>query len=286
VTRTLRIDFNGAYHHIYFRGNRKYIIFQDDYDRKKFLELVKKSEKKYQNRVLAYCLMPNHVHLLVKSGKYHIGNFMRYLLTNYAQYYNKKYSTVGHLTQGRYKNVLIDKDSYYSTLINYIHFNPVRAGIVKTPDKYHWSSYNDYKKKYNSNLVLKNINRLKLTSKLPIMKKVSSNCFYGDKNFIENCLLKSKNDFREKKRKGSVNIKELEEYIMKKYKVNFSNLRKIRNYLILRVVIVILHDRVHLTFPEIGKIFRLNYRSISYHYNKEDCQFILDKFDKNWSFGV
>ncbi|PIP12833.1 MAG: hypothetical protein COX48_06085, partial [bacterium (Candidatus Stahlbacteria) CG23_combo_of_CG06-09_8_20_14_all_34_7] len=91
---------------------------------------------------------------------------------------------------------------------------------------------------------------------------------------------------REKKRKGSVNIKELEEYIMKKYKVNFSNLRKIRNYLILRVVIVILHDRVHLTFPEIGKIFRLNYRSISYHYNKEDCQFILDKFDKNWSFGV
>jgi len=124
----LRIQFEGALYHITCRGNERREIFRDEVDRNKFLEVLEYSLNTYH--VLLYCfvLMDNHYHLLVETPLGNLSEFMRHFNITYTSHYNRRHSRVGHLYQGRYKGILVEKDAYLSLLSRYIHLNPVRVG--------------------------------------------------------------------------------------------------------------------------------------------------------------
>lgn len=144
MPRQARLDIPGALHHIMVRGNNKAKIFRDDQDREKFLDRLGKTVEESQCAVYAWVLMDNHVHLLFRSGRKGISAVMRKVLTWYALYHNRRYRRTGHLFENRYKSILCEEDTYLLALIQYIHLNPVRAGIVKTItelDRYLWSGH-------------------------------------------------------------------------------------------------------------------------------------------------
>lgn len=136
------IHFEGALFHITARGNDKRNIFLNfPIDCRRYLQNLQKCQKKLPFILYAFVLMPNHLHLLIEVKKHSIDKIMQVLQTGYTMYFNIKYKHVGHLFQGRYKSFLIDKESYLLEVIRYIHLNPVRAGLVKNPSEYPWSSH-------------------------------------------------------------------------------------------------------------------------------------------------
>jgi len=141
MTRPLRIEFNGALYHITSRGNARQAIFLKGEDFADFLKILHSVVKRYNFLLHAYCLMNNHYHLLVETPEGNLSKGMRQLNGLYAQRFNQKHRRVGHLLQGRYKAILVDKENYLLELCRYIVLNPVRAGIVKDPKDYRWSSY-------------------------------------------------------------------------------------------------------------------------------------------------
>ncbi|MBI5050291.1 MAG: transposase, partial [Nitrospirae bacterium] len=144
MARQLRIEFNGAFYHITSRGNLRDKIFYDDKDRERFLEILKRTKERYGYLIHAYGLMDNHYHLLMETPKANISQIMQNINTSYTVYINKKYRRSGHLMQGRFKGIIVDKDEYLVTLSKYIHLNPVRAKIVQCPEDYRWTSYRAY----------------------------------------------------------------------------------------------------------------------------------------------
>ena len=144
MARKPRIEFPGAFYHVITRGNRKAAIFKDDRDRERFLQKLREYKERYGFIIYAYTLMYNHIHLLIETGKVPLSKIMQGFLQSYTQWYNGKYITVGHLFQGRYKSILCDKRIYLLNLIRYIHLNMVRAGLVKDPAEYKWSSHRIY----------------------------------------------------------------------------------------------------------------------------------------------
>ncbi len=136
------------------RGNNRQVIFYDEDDRQKYLEKLERAKKRSGCEVYGYCLMGNHVHLLIKESKEDIGNIMKRIGASYAMWYNLKYKRVGHVFQDRYKSECVEDDSYLLAVVRYIHHNPQKAGLVKKPEDYRWSSCNVYygKKEFPPNL--------------------------------------------------------------------------------------------------------------------------------------
>ncbi|MEA3489651.1 MAG: transposase [Candidatus Omnitrophota bacterium] len=141
MARPLRIEYAGAFYHITSRGNEKGNIFKVDRDKEKFLFYLESAYKRFNIKVHAYCLMTNHYHLIVETPLANLSKCMQFLNSSYTTYYNIKRERTGHLFQGRYKAILVDKDSYMEELSRYTHLNPVRAKMVKSPEEYKWSSY-------------------------------------------------------------------------------------------------------------------------------------------------
>ena len=141
MARPLRIEFPGAIYHITSRGNAHLPIFEDDYDRKQFLSTIKEVIKRYNWLCHAYCLMDNHYHLLMETVDGNLSLGMRHLNGVYTQRFNRRHHSVGHIFQGRFKAILVEQDSYLLELCRYVVLNPVRAGMVKHPGNYQWSSY-------------------------------------------------------------------------------------------------------------------------------------------------
>lgn len=144
MARPLRIEFENALYHITARGFEKKTIFLDVSDRKKFLYYLKENLKRYNVLLYAYVLMDNHYHLLIETLMPNLNRFMHDLNTSYSVYYNRRINRVGPLFQGRYKSLLVDKESYLLELSRYIHLNPVRSGYVTKAEKYPWGSYRTY----------------------------------------------------------------------------------------------------------------------------------------------
>jgi REP element-mobilizing transposase RayT len=140
MARPLRIEYPGALYHITSRGNDKNLIFLDDKDRDVFLDLLHSINTRYHFILHAYCLMDNHYHLLIETPEGNLSYGMRQLNGVYTQMFNKKYKRVGHIFQGRYKAVLVDKDNYLLEVARYIVLNPVRARLVDAPEKWRFSS--------------------------------------------------------------------------------------------------------------------------------------------------
>ena len=142
MVRPLRIEFPGAVYHITSRGNEKKPIFLDDEDRKGFLNLLHHDvTTRYHWICHAYCLMNNHYHILIETMEGNLSVGMRQLNGVYTQAFNRRYGRVGHLFQGRFKAVLIQKDSHLLEACRYVVLNPVRAGGVENPEQWKWSSY-------------------------------------------------------------------------------------------------------------------------------------------------
>jgi REP element-mobilizing transposase RayT len=144
MPRGARKKSNTGIYHVVLRGINKQRIFEDEQDYRKFLETIKTNKDKSGYTLFAYCLMSNHIHLLMKEGNEPIGNTFRRVGATFVYWYNWKYSRRGHLFQDRYKSEVVETDSYFLTVLRYIHQNPSKAGIVKEIDRYHWSSYQEY----------------------------------------------------------------------------------------------------------------------------------------------
>ncbi|MEJ5211239.1 MAG: transposase [Burkholderiales bacterium] len=141
MTRPLRLEFPGAVYHITARGDGREEIFLDDADRQRFLDLLAREVQQQRWRLYAYCLMGNHYHLLLETPEANLVAGMRRLNGVYTQAFNRRHGRVGHVLQGRYKSILVDRDSYLLELCRYVVLNPVRAGLVKRPEDWAWSSY-------------------------------------------------------------------------------------------------------------------------------------------------
>lgn len=132
-----------GFYHAMIRGVNRQTIFSDDYDRRFFLKELKTNIRKFQLEVHAFCLMDNHVHLLLKAEMNMLSRYMRTILTNYVTYYNKKQNRSGHLLENRFKSETVEDDKYYLVVLRYILQNPEKAFICST-DQYRWSSFHSY----------------------------------------------------------------------------------------------------------------------------------------------
>ena len=141
MARPLRLEFPGALYHVTSRGNARQKIYLDEEDRRLYLDLLGKEVTQQGWRCYAYCLMDNHYHLLIETPEPNLVAGMRRLNGVYTQVFNRRQRRVGHLFQGRYKAIVVDKDGYLRELCRYIVLNPVRAKAVKRPEQWPWSSY-------------------------------------------------------------------------------------------------------------------------------------------------
>ena len=141
MARPLRIQYPGAFYHVTSRGNERKAIYRNDKDRTKFLSYLESASERYDALIHAYCLMENHYHLLLETPRSNLSQILHHVNGAYTTYFNVKRDRCGHLFQGRYKAILVEKDAYCQELSRYIHLNPVRAGIAKSPSEYTWSSF-------------------------------------------------------------------------------------------------------------------------------------------------
>ncbi len=165
MARKPRIEFEGALYHVIKRGNQRQNIFKDKEDKKRYLTLLSRYKDRYNFSLYAYVLMNNHIHLLLETCETPLSKILQGINQSYTIYFNKKYNTVGHLFQGRYKAILCDRNEYLLTLLKYIHLNPVRAGIVINPDDYRWSSHIFYTKENKESDLINTLYVLRMFSK-------------------------------------------------------------------------------------------------------------------------
>ena len=141
MARSLRLEFPGAIYHVTSRDNARSAIFIDDEDRRLFLSCLSEVVTRFHWRCHAYCLMDNHYHLLIETPEANLSLGMRQLNGVYTQRFNRRHGRVGHMFQGRFKAIVVDRDSYLLELCRYVVLNPIRAGMVADVAHYAWSSY-------------------------------------------------------------------------------------------------------------------------------------------------
>ncbi|MDD2679787.1 MAG: transposase [Candidatus Omnitrophica bacterium] len=143
MPRTARVTVENGCYHIITRGNQKQFVFLEPYDYEKYISMLTRYKKKYKFKLYSFCLMPNHVHLIIEVSNANLLNkIMGSLNLSYTLYFNLKYHKVGHLWQDRFKSKIIEKSAYLIGCINYIEANPVRASLTSQMKEYRWSSYN------------------------------------------------------------------------------------------------------------------------------------------------
>ncbi len=141
MARPLRLEFPGAVYHVTSRGNARQDIVVDEHDRSQFLSLLAHVVDRYGWLCHAYCLMDNHYHLLIETPQPNLSLGMRQLNGRYTQAYNRRHERVGHLFQGRFMAILVEKEAHLLELCRYVVLNPVRAKLVSHPRQWAWSSY-------------------------------------------------------------------------------------------------------------------------------------------------
>lgn len=131
-------------YHIIMRGINRQVIFEDSGEYSRFLHTLQKYKEQCGYEIFAYCLMPNHIHLLMRVGLEPLEQVMRRICGSYVYWYNAKHERIGNLFQDRFKSEAIENDSYFLTVLRYIHQNPIKAGLASRVEEYPWSSINEY----------------------------------------------------------------------------------------------------------------------------------------------
>lgn len=195
-------------YHIMLRGNERKDIFIDEEDKGKFIKIVFKKKVDEAFKLYAYCIMNNHLHLVIKEQKEPISRIIKKIATSYAYYFNNKYKRVGHLFQDRYKSETIEDEPYLLSVIRYIHNNPEKAGIDKK-EKYKWSSYNNYIRILTNKVEAPEIIEILEIFSLNTKKALKEFIDYGDKHEEKNFLeMKKITEFE-------INEENVKEYINK-----------------------------------------------------------------------
>lgn len=134
----------GAIYHILNRGNGRQEVFHKEYDYKAFIDLMAKSKKLCPIKIFAYCLMPNHFHMVLMPSKAEdLSRYMHWLMSSHVRRYHRHYGSSGHIWQGRYKSFIIQEDEHLLMVLKYVEANPIRAGLVKSSKEWLWSSHKD-----------------------------------------------------------------------------------------------------------------------------------------------
>ncbi|MDO7786205.1 transposase [Desulforamulus aquiferis] len=201
MARKAREKSTTGIYHIMLRGIDKRDIFLDDEDREKFLDYLAKAKEKATCLIYGYCLMDNHVHLLIEEGHEHIGESIKRVAVGYVYWHNEKYSRTGHLFQNRYKSEVVEDDTYFITVLRYIHQNPIKAGLVQDISHYKWSSYIHYIE----------------GSEDLINLDIAMNFFISQDKFIEFMRTPSSEQCLEENIKVRYSDKQLKEIILKLY---------------------------------------------------------------------
>ncbi len=141
MARPLRLELAGGLYHITSRGDRRDDIYDNDEDRESWLDVFGNTCKRFNWRCHAYCLMDNHYHIVLETAEANLSKGMRQLNGVYTQYYNRKYGRAGHVFQGRYKGILVEREEYLLELARYVVLNPIRAQMIKSIETWNWSSY-------------------------------------------------------------------------------------------------------------------------------------------------
>ena len=297
MARPLRIQYPGAVYHITCRGNDRKNIFRDNLDRKKMLGILVHSLMVYKVKLFSYILMDNHFHLLVETPLGNLSEFMRQFNITYTGYYNRRHKHIGHLYQGRYKSILVDKEAYLAVLSRYIHLNPVKVkGTLKLPIEerikklkgYQWSSlhgyininkrlsYIDYgmvlgeyggdtemaRKKY------KDLLYIELSKDVDIKDKIIGQSIIGRAEFIEGVREKfiDKDNIREIPAVKEIHRYRSEEEIISAIKKEtgkgLNELRQDKG-IYRQITMDLLYRHGGMKGEEIGKIFGVGYTSVS-----------------------
>ena len=132
MSRPLRLEFEGALYHVTSRGDRREPIFDDDADRRAWLDVFERSLERFEATAFAYCLMDNHYHFVVQTRQPNLSRLLRQINGVYTQYYNHRHAKVGHLFRGRFKGIVVDEEAYFLEVCRYVDLNPVRANIAKS----------------------------------------------------------------------------------------------------------------------------------------------------------
>lgn len=186
MPRQARKKSGSGVYHIMLRGINKQVIFEDEEDNIKFLETLKNYKAISGYRVFAYCLMSNHIHLLLKVEKEDLDLIVKRIAGSYVYWYNWKYKRRGHLFQDRFKSEPIEDDAYFLTVLRYVHQNPIKAGLCKSVEDYKFSSYTEY------------INDASLVDTEFCYNIISKDNFinYNKEICIDTCLDVEENEFR------------------------------------------------------------------------------------------
>ncbi len=144
MTRPLRIDYPGAWHHVLNRGRHKEAIFRDENDYRIFMRVLEQASRLCNIEIHAYSLLPNHYHLLIHTPQANLSKGMKHLNGVYTQKYNKRHNVDGSIFRGRYKSILVDEDAYLLELVRYIHRNAYKAGLDNKIGQYRWDSHKQY----------------------------------------------------------------------------------------------------------------------------------------------
>ena len=208
MARGARVKSRSGIYHIMLRGANRQEIFHDDEDCKRFLDIILRFKLKSKMGIYAWCLMSNHVHLLLKEGNEDLSITMKRIGVSFVWYYNEKYRTTGHLFQGRFKSENVETNRYLFTVIRYIHQNPVKAGMINQVDGWRWSSCLGYygKDSYPRKLLDHDFIFKKLSTDITIAKEQFKD--FNERNNNDECL-----DGNERRRltdeEARIEIKEL-----------------------------------------------------------------------------
>ncbi|MFH1664781.1 MAG: transposase [Candidatus Omnitrophota bacterium] len=285
MARPYRLEAENTLYHLTSRGDDRKKIYISEFDHEKFLEYVLRAKKRFKFHLYAYVLMSNHYHLLIETLQANLSKIMHFINGSYTTYYNIKRKKAGHLFQGRYKSIIVDKDSYFLELTKYIHLNPVKAGIVKLPEEYKWSSYNGYigkiKDKYIDKEAIEKITysglkRYKdfvmasIDEKIEPFKNVYGGILLGPPAFIKEKLGQMKERVSgedvsyQNALRGYVDKEEILELIKQEYGNDIEDLKiRKRKENVRKIAIYLLREMSGLTNREIGEIFGMKYSAVS-----------------------
>ena len=210
MPRIARRYSNTEVYHIIFRGNDKQDIFYDDKDKNVFLKMLKETKKKYKLEIYSYCLMSNHVHIVIRVKNEFLSGSMKSLGTRYSKYFNTKLIRSGHLFENRFFSSEVENLSYFLQVCKYIHRNPEKAKM-DTTEKYKWSSYQEYVG-----------NKNKIIDKKVLLNYFDNNIDKFKKYTLQNDDIESLNRLAVFEIKNKLDDEDLDKILIEKYKLKFS----------------------------------------------------------------
>lgn len=207
-------------YHVMLRGNNREKIFIDEEDKQRMVDTLREKKEQEEFYLIAYCVMDNHIHIIVKEGKASLARIVKRVGTSYAYYFNKKYRRIGHVFQDRFRSENIEDDSYLLSAIRYVHQNPLKPGIG-TIEGYKWSSYGEYIRE-DSTLV-------EVDEILEMFSKNRKNALRAFVEFNHETIEETFLDVEEEKEINQMNVGEYVEGFLKPKGIKVEDLKDITN---------------------------------------------------------